>query len=83
MTEPQPGQFFERKLDVTSAEVEGEFDTLPRSLMEACQCLKENKVLIQYMGEDIVNGFTEVKGKEVKEFMKHVTEWEISLADYY
>lgn len=60
-----------------------DFDTgpelsLPRSLYEAAQCLRDSGAARDYFGDDFVDHFASTREWEEKEFQKHVSDWELA-----
>jgi glutamine synthetase len=53
-------------------------EALPRTLAAALQALTADEVVREIMGEDLVTGFTAVKGFEVERFEQWVTDWEVT-----
>ena len=65
----------ERGLDV---DANYEVTTLPTNLREALQKLDSDTKLKYYLGEELVNTFIELKKKEIEEYEKEISEWEIN-----
>ncbi len=53
-------------------------EALPRTLAGALEALTANEVVRGIMGEDLIAGFTAVKGFEVERFEQWVTDWELT-----
>jgi glutamine synthetase len=49
---------------------------LPKSLAEALSALREDKTLVEGIGEGFVRYFTHIKEAEIARFMAEVTDWE-------
>ena len=58
-------------------------DTLPKYLMEALNYLKQDRVLVESIGEDVVNGFIAKKKALWDDYIKEVTKWEESFLESY
>jgi glutamine synthetase len=56
----------------------GEVPALPRSLPEATKLLEESQVARDWLGEDFVDHFVEMKKAECEAQMSAVTDWEIA-----
>ena len=65
----------ERGLDV---DANYEVSLLPTNLKDALQKLDNDTKLKYYLGEELVNTFIELKKKEIEEYEKEITEWEIN-----
>lgn len=68
-----------RQLDPgPSADVPYETDAqpLPRSLLEALQCLRQDSHLVQKLGQGFVDYYCFIKEAEIARFNLEVTEWE-------
>lgn len=50
--------------------------TLPRSLWDAAQCLRQSEAARDWLGADFVNHFAATREWEEREFQKHVSDWE-------
>ena len=61
----------------------GKFDTMPFYLHEAIELLKQDEVLCEAIGEEIINNYTTVKMSEVERFRSYVTDWEINEYFYH
>ena len=56
----------------------GEVPELPRSLPEATKLLQESQVARDWLGDDFVDHFVEMKRAECEAQMTAVTDWEIA-----
>lgn len=65
----------ERGLDV---DANYEVTTLPTNLKDALQKLDSDTRLKYYLGEQLVNTFIELKKKEIEEYEKEISDWEIN-----
>jgi len=65
----------ERGLDV---DANYEVYSLPTNLKDALQKLDNDTKLKYYLGEELVNTFIELKKKEIEEYEREITEWEIN-----
>jgi len=65
----------ERGLD---ADANYEVTTLPTNLKDALQKLDSDTRLKYYLGEQLVNTFIELKKKEIEEYEKEISDWEIN-----
>ena len=65
----------ERGLDV---DPNYEVSTLPTNLKDALQKLDNDTKLKYYLGEQLVNTFIELKKKEIEDYEKEISEWEIN-----
>jgi glutamine synthetase len=52
--------------------------TLPTTLWEATQSLKTSQMARDWFGDTFVDHFTATREWEVREFQKHISDWEIS-----
>ena len=52
-------------------------ETLPESLIEAVECLKEDEVICNTLGSHIVSKYVEAKEKEWNDYRTRVSQWEI------
>ena len=52
--------------------------TLPRTLWDAAQTLRQSTVAEQWLGKDFCEHFAIMKEWEEKEFQMHVTNWELN-----
>ena len=52
-------------------------DELPRDLHEALEELKKDKVITAALGPHLTERFLEAKRKEVEDYQRHVSGWEI------
>lgn len=50
--------------------------TLPRTLWDAAQCLRQSTVAREWLGDDFVDHFAASREWEEREFQKHVSDWE-------
>ena len=50
--------------------------TLPLNLLDALRLLKSNKIIRQYLGEELVDGFLKLKEKEWNDYSNFLSEWE-------
>ena len=51
-------------------------EALPRSLGDAIRCLKEDKILVEKLGQGFVDYYCFIKEAEIARFNLEVTEWE-------
>ncbi|MBB5252839.1 glutamine synthetase [Sulfurisphaera ohwakuensis] len=65
----------EKGLDV---DVNYEVSTLPTNLKEALYKLDSDTKLKYYLGKELVDTFIELKKKEIEDYEKEITEWEIN-----
>jgi glutamine synthetase len=75
-----PGDFYVG--DICSEEP-GKFETIPLYLHEAVRELKNDAVLCDAIGPEIVQNFTTMKLGEAERFRTHVTAWEFSEYSYH
>jgi glutamine synthetase len=68
-------QRIEPSAECTGNAYQGEY-TLPRSLGEALQLLREDEALHEVLGPEFVTVYAEVKELEHDEFMKVISPWE-------
>ena len=52
-------------------------EKLPENLYEAIQCMQEDKVICDVLGEHIVSKYTEAKLKEWNDYRTRVSQWEL------
>lgn len=52
-------------------------DSLPGNLLEAVECLSEDPLMVDTLGEHVFTHFTEGKRREWDEYRTRVTDWEI------
>ena len=81
-SEPEPKEFFDKKIEIESPPLT-DYDILPETLEEACKILRESEVLKKHLGKVLVEGFATLKEREVKEYRKNISQWEIAIADDY
>ncbi|MBN2332251.1 MAG: glutamine synthetase [Deltaproteobacteria bacterium] len=60
----------------SDAPYEAEARLLPRSLSEALQALRADRVITEAMGEEFINYITTIKDAEVDRFMTEISAWE-------
>ncbi|QIW25309.1 glutamine synthetase [Sulfolobus sp. S-194] len=65
----------EKGLDV---DVNYEVSTLPTNLKEALYKLDSDTKLKYYLGKELIDTFIELKKKEIEDYEKEITEWEIN-----
>ncbi|BAK54332.1 putative glutamine synthetase [Sulfurisphaera tokodaii str. 7] len=65
----------EKGLDI---DVNYEVSTLPTNLKEALYKLDSDTKLKYYLGKELVDTFIELKKKEIEDYEKEITEWEIN-----
>ncbi|WP_369609218.1 glutamine synthetase family protein [Sulfurisphaera javensis] len=65
----------ERGLDV---DVNYEVTILPKNLKDAIHKLDNDTKLKYYMGKELIDTFIDLKKKEIDEYEKEITEWEIN-----
>ena len=53
-------------------------ENLPENLKDAIKALKRNPIILEALGEHVVEKFVEAKQKEWDDFRTSVTEWEIN-----
>ena len=78
----RPEQYFDKHMELDSQLVK-DYDFLPKSLDDACRHLGNSDVMKRYLGARVVEGYVKMKEKEVGEFRKHVSQWEIAKAEEY
>jgi glutamine synthetase len=61
----------------------GTYETIPFYLHEALEALKEDKVIREAMGEELIQAFIALKEHELARFRKHVTDWEFQEYSYH
>lgn len=66
-----PGKEFDNKKD-------GKYDILPENLRDAIDELKKDKFIVDVLGKDFVDIYSEIKCNEWKDYLKEVSEWEIN-----
>ncbi len=54
----------------------GTYDTIPFSLEEALAALKEDRVICDSLGPELIKAFVALKEDELARFRRHVTDWE-------
>ena len=68
-----------RKLD-PGPSVDAPYETpaapLPRSLQDALACLREDKILVEAVGKNVVDYYCHIKEAEIARFNLEVSEWE-------
>lgn len=52
-------------------------EKLPENLYEAIQCMQEDKVICDVLGEHIVSKYVEAKLKEWNDYRTRVSQWEL------
>ena len=52
-------------------------EKLPENLYEAIQCMQEDKVICDVLGEHIVSKYVEAKFKEWNDYSTRVSQWEL------
>lgn len=50
---------------------------LPRNLPEALETLKQDEVLVKYLGEEFITNYTSLLMAEWERFQTYVTNWEL------
>jgi glutamine synthetase len=63
-------------MDAATREARG-IQSLPGSLLEAVECLKEDEVICGALGEHVLDQYVEGKMKEWDAYRTHVSQWEI------
>lgn len=74
-----PGDYAEG--DVYAAEP-GKYETVPFYLRDALEHLKNDKVLCEAMGPELIQAFVALKEDEIARFRLHVTDWEFKEYSY-
>ena len=54
----------------------GTYETIPFYLRDALEELKNDKVLCDAMGQELIQAFVALKEDELARFRTHVTDWE-------
>ena len=63
-----------RNLDV---EIEKDIVDLPNSLEEAIKALNQDKVLVEGLGDALVDAYVKLKKKEIDAYSNYVSDWEV------
>lgn len=66
---------------VTTSAYEGDFDRLPQTLIGAVEELQSDHILVDALGEDLVEEFAKIKRDEFNRYQQHVSDWERSQYD--
>ncbi|MBR4457725.1 MAG: type I glutamate--ammonia ligase, partial [Clostridia bacterium] len=63
-------------MDAATRESKG-IQSLPGTLIEAVECLKQDEVICAALGEHVLSQYVEGKQKEWDAYRTHVSKWEI------
>ena len=75
-----PGDYYEGDV---YGEDPGTFDTVPLYMRDAIAAFKEDEVLCEAIGPEIVQNILALRENEVERFRTHVTEWEFNEYAYH
>jgi glutamine synthetase len=75
-----PGDYYEGDV---YGEDPAKFDTVPLYMRDAIAAFKEDEVLCEAIGPEIVQNILALRENEVERFRTHVTEWEFNEYTYH